>query len=107
WERRRGRVGMLGEVMWWEGGKRIGFWKKKFLTGRGDDGDVVPPCATVWARHCRLTLKLFRWHAEDLGSANGVKVNDLRCFTEQQLDPDDVLTIADHQFRIWYFPPPS
>ena len=98
---------MLGELIPLAGGETIRLLKQETLIGRRDDCDVVLRFATVSAHHCRLTLKLFRWHVEDLGSANGVKVNDRRCWTEQQLDPDDVLTNADHQFRIRYFPPPS
>ena len=57
----------------------------------------------VSAHHCQLTINGGYWYVKDLGSRNGVKVNDVRV-TERRLDPGDSLAVAKHEYEVKYSP---
>lgn len=43
------------------------------------------------------------WFARDLGSRNGIKVNNVRV-QDKRLDPGDVLAVAKHRYEVRYSP---
>jgi adenylate cyclase len=51
--------------------------------------------------HCQLTYRDGYWHIRDLGSTNGIKVNDIRV-QEKYLHPGEYITIAKRRFKIDY-----
>ena len=92
---------MLGELNPLGGGDRIPLLQEKLLIGRRPSCDIVLPFSNVSSHHCELEFRDGYWHARDLGSANGIKVNGERC-PSKCLYPGDQLTIANHGFRIEY-----
>ena len=54
--------------------------------------------------HCELNFREGVWYLRDMGSTNGVKVNDQRV-QEKLLRPGDEINIAKRRFTIQYAPP--
>ncbi|HEX5471498.1 MAG TPA: FHA domain-containing protein [Lacipirellulaceae bacterium] len=77
--------------------------KKQLLIGRRESCDIVLRFANVSAHHAQLTIDSGYWYVRDLQSRNGIKVNDVRV-QERRIDPDDVLSIAKHRYRVEYDP---
>jgi len=94
---------MHGELIPIGGGDPIPLLKKSLLIGRRESCDIVLRFPNVSAHHCQLTVNGGYWYARDLGSKNGVKVNNVRV-TEKRLDPGDTLSVAKHQFEVCYSP---
>jgi adenylate cyclase len=92
---------LLGELVPCGGGDSIALVKPKLLVGRAPSCDVVLAFPTISSRHCELEFKDGFWFVRDLGSHNGIRVNGVRC-DAKQLQPDDMLTIAQHRYTIVY-----
>ena len=94
---------MYGELIPLGGGDSIPMLKKTLLVGRRESCDVCLRFANVSAHHCQFTVNGGYWFVKDLGSRNGVKVNNVRV-TEKRLDPGDAIAISKHRFEIQYSP---
>jgi FHA domain len=94
---------MFGELVPVGGGDPIPLLKKSLLVGRRESCDIVLRFSNVSAHHCQLTLNGGYWFVKDMKSRNGVKVNGLRV-EEKRLDPDDVLRVATHTYKVQYSP---
>jgi adenylate cyclase len=94
---------MFGEIVPLGGGDPIPLFKKTLLVGRRESCDIVLRFSNVSAHHCQLTLNGGYWYVKDLKSRNGVKVNGARV-TEKRLDPQDVLSVAKHNYKVNYSP---
>jgi adenylate cyclase len=92
-----------GELIPQGGGDTIPLRKQQLLIGRRESCDIVLRFANVSAHHCQLTLEGGYWYARDLGSRNGIKVNNVRV-QEKRLDPGDVLAVAKHYYEVRYSP---
>lgn len=94
---------MFGELIPVGGGDPIPLLKKKLLVGRRESCDVRLRFSNVSAHHCQLTLENGYWFVKDLNSRNGTKVNGARV-TRKRLDPEDILSVAKHRYKISYSP---
>ena len=94
---------MYGEMMPVGGGDPIPLRKTELLIGRKEDCDIVLRFSNVSGRHCKLVLSSGYWYVLDLHSTNGVKVNGVRV-TDRRVDPDQVIHISKHAFRVQYSP---
>ena len=94
---------MYGELVPIGGGDPIPLLKESLLVGRREDCDIVLRFSNVSGHHCKLTLLSGYWFVKDLGSRNGVKVND-RKVQEKRLDPGDKLSFAKQEFQLQYSP---
>lgn len=94
---------MFGELIPQGGGDPIPLLKKSLLCGRRESCDIVLRFPNVSAHHCQLTLNGGYWYVKDLGSKNGVKINNVRV-TEKRIDPGDIMSIAKHFYEMQYSP---
>jgi pSer/pThr/pTyr-binding forkhead associated (FHA) protein len=94
---------MFGELIPVGGGDPIPLLKKSLLVGRRESCDIVLRFSNVSAHHCQLTVNGGYWYIKDLGSRNGVKVNEVRV-VEKRLDPGDQLSVAKHHYVVQYSP---
>ncbi len=92
-----------GELIPLGGGDTIPLKKQQLLVGRRESCDIVLRFANVSAHHCQLTVDGGYWYARDLGSRNGIKVNNVRV-QDKRLDPGDVLAVAKHRYEVRYSP---
>jgi pSer/pThr/pTyr-binding forkhead associated (FHA) protein len=91
----------LGVLIPCGGGRPIPLLKPTVLVGRHPRCDIVLPNGTVSARHCQLDFFKGIWHARDLGSRNGIRINGMRT-EEGELLPESILTISTDRYRIVY-----
>ena len=72
------------------------------FVGREDDCDVQFSDRSVSRRHCAIALVNDRCCVRDLGSTNGTHVNGERVESDKivVLQPNDVLCIANREFRL-------
>lgn len=98
-----GSAAEYGELIPLGGGDTIPLKKSQLLVGRRESCDIVLRFANVSAHHCQLTLDSGYWYARDLGSRNGIKVNNIRV-QDKRLDPGDVLSVAKHRYEVRYSP---
>ena len=94
---------MLGELIPVGGGDPIPLFKKELLVGRRENVDIVLRFSNVSSHHCQLECHDGYWYVRDLGSKNGVRVNNTKV-QEHLLKPGDELRIAKHKFRVEYSP---
>lgn len=94
---------MYGELIPLRGGDPIPLLKTTLLVGRRETADIVLRFPNVSGHHCELSLQDGSWTVKDLRSSNGVKVNGARV-TEQRLRPGDKLSIARHEYQIFFDP---
>jgi adenylate cyclase len=94
---------MLGELVPLGGGDPIPLLKTKLLVGRRESCDIVLRYANVSAHHCQLHFEGGYLFVRDLGSSNGIKINDVKTL-EGRLDPGDTLCVAKHSYRVDYAP---
>jgi hypothetical protein len=64
------------------------------LVGRAEYCDVCVPKPMVAREHARIVRRLFGYYVEDLGSATGTRVNNLRVHRRAKLHDGDVITIG-------------
>ena len=94
---------MFGELIPCGGGDPISLLKPILTIGRHSLADIQLSFPNVSTRHCELRIVDGFWFFRDLGSRNGIRLNDV---IEQSnwLLPDDVISIANHRFKIVYEP---
>ena len=68
--------------------------KAATLIGRADYCDICLPSPIVSREHARITRKLTGAVLEDLGSAYGTRLNDVRVRRRAKLRDGDVITIG-------------
>lgn len=96
---------MFGELIPMGGGDTVPLMKRSLLIGRRESCDIVLRFSNVSAHHCQLSVNGGYWYVKDLGSKNGVKVNNVRIGTsEKLLEPGDELAVAKHHYTIQYAP---
>jgi len=94
---------MYGELQPRGGGDPIPLLKTFLVVGRRESSDIVLRFPNVSGSHCELSLIDGYWYVKDLASSNGTKVNGVR-IAEHRLDPGDSLSIARHEYEIFYEP---
>src|SRR5947207_1367662 len=94
---------MFGELSPVGGGDPIPLLKENLMVGRRESCDIVLRFNNISSNHCELSINNGYWYVKDLGSRNGIKVNDVRV-TEKVLEPGDKLSIAKHTFEVLYSP---
>ncbi len=94
---------MYGELIPLGGGDPIPLLRRELLVGRRESCDIVLRFSNVSAHHCQLTINAGYWQVRDLDSRNGVRVNGARV-KEKRIDPNDVLSIARHKYKVVYSP---
>lgn len=94
---------VLGELIPLGGGDTIQLRKPQLLVGRRESCDIILRFANVSAHHCQISVDGGYFYVRDLGSRNGIKVNNVRV-QEKRLDPGDVLAVAKHRYEIRYSP---
>ncbi|MDA7950680.1 MAG: FHA domain-containing protein [Pirellulaceae bacterium] len=99
----RERNTMFGELNPTGGGDEIPLLKKRLLIGRRENCDITLRFPNVSSKHCELYLESGYWYVKDLGSRNGIKVNDRRV-TKKRLDPGSRLSVAKHTYVVEYDP---
>lgn len=92
---------LYGELTPSGGGDPIPLLKRKLLVGRRPSCDITLRFPNVSSHHCELELINGYWFVRDLGSANGIKVNDSRC-DQKWVFPGDTLTVAKHRYEMSY-----
>jgi serine/threonine protein kinase len=80
-------------------GKRIRLFNSATVIGRAEDCDVIVRSAEVSKHHCRILLKPDALVVEDMGSANGIRVN-CKPVERLRLQDGDQLDVCGHLFRI-------
>ena len=93
----------LGELFLIGTGDPIPLLKRELTVGRRENCDIVFRHADISAHHCHLSFRDGYWHAKDLESKNGIRLNGTRCM-ECWLKPGDTFAIAKHEFEIQYSP---
>lgn len=66
--------------------------------GRAQDNDIVINNLALSRRHAEVHLRSGRFEVEDLGSQNGVFVNNSRIRGPQRLGDQDTITLGTYQF---------
>ncbi|MDA1165047.1 MAG: FHA domain-containing protein [Planctomycetota bacterium] len=92
---------LFGELTPCGGGDPIPLLKRKLLIGRRPGCDITLRFANVSSHHCELELINGYWFIRDLGSANGIRVNDSRC-EQKWVFPGDTLAVAKHRYEMNY-----
>jgi hypothetical protein len=75
-------------------GRRLLVAPRGALIGRGRDCDIVLDDAGVSRRHAQLSPTSAGWRIEDLGSTNGVRLNDEELRGTRELHPGDRIEIG-------------
>jgi len=94
---------MYGYLIPVGGGDPFTLSKRELVVGRHKTCDIVLNYSNVSSKHCKLVLSEGYWYILDLQSTNGVKVNGHKV-TDRRVDPDAVLAISKHNFKIQYDP---
>jgi pSer/pThr/pTyr-binding forkhead associated (FHA) protein len=87
-------------------GRSYRFHQDVTTMGRTNGNDFVIAGRTVSRRHARLWFADGRWCLEDLQSANGTLVNNVRIYQPVALNDGDVINFGDEVvvFNITYGP---
>jgi serine/threonine protein kinase len=87
-------------------GRAYRFHQDVTTIGRINGNDLVISERTVSRRHARLWFAEGRWYLEDLQSANGTLVNNIRVFQPVGLNDGDLINFGDEVvvFNITYGP---
>lgn len=91
----------LGKLVPQGGGETIPLLHERITIGRRESCDVCLQFPNISGKHCELTYVKGCWVVQDLGSKNGIKVNEDRV-TKKVLQPGDTISIAKHSFVIQY-----
>ncbi|HEX8823663.1 MAG TPA: FHA domain-containing protein [Archangium sp.] len=75
-------------------GRELAFEQPEIHIGRTPENDVVLQDAGVSRRHVRISERLGRYFAQDLGSANGTLLNDSPLTEERMLSDGDRITLG-------------
>src|SRR5437763_1182247 len=95
-----------GELIPQGGGDPIPLSREVLVVGRRESCDIRLDFANVSGRHCELSFRDGYWFIRDLGSTNGIKVNNQRV-TQRPLRPGDEIAIAKRRYTIRYNLPSS
>jgi len=89
---------MVASLIPMEGGSPINLDKPIMVIGRNQDCDIsLQVSSKISRRHCCIVQCGDRHLIRDLGSMNGVRVNDQRVI-ESELTPGDEVSVADVRF---------
>ncbi len=77
------------------------------IIGRAREATLTLPHPLVSRKHCEILEENGRLYVKDLGSLNGTYVNNERIDGQQQLAPDQLLTLGNVTFRAVYEPATS
>ena len=77
------------------GGRSYLFHQDVTTIGRTNGNDLIISGRTVSRRHARLWFDNGRWYLEDLQSANGTLVNNVRVYQPVSLNDGDVINFGD------------
>ena len=66
--------------------------------GRDENNNIVLPDPTISRNHARIIFENGNWAVEDLGSANGIVVRDMR-LEKAILSPGDIYSVGKTSFR--------
>jgi serine/threonine protein kinase len=80
-------------------GKEMRFTDGITVVGRSSDCKVVLKASDISKEHCRIAIGKGEAFIEDLGSANGIYVNNQKV-RRAQLEEGDRLRIASHEFDV-------
>jgi serine/threonine protein kinase len=97
------RLSMQGGPM---AGRSFRFHQDVTTVGRTNGNDLVIAGRTVSRRHARLWFSDGHWYLEDVGSANGTLVNNIRINQPVMLNDGDVVSFGDELvvFNVTYGP---
>lgn len=74
---------------------------KPLIIGREPDCDIVLDSPQISRKHARLTWMGSAWRVEDLGSSNGIAINDRNnTTTHASVTWDDVLFLGSYRFPV-------
>ena len=90
-----------GELIPQGGGDNIPLVRSPLVVGRRESCDISLQFANISGRHCELTYTDGFWIIRDLGSTNGVKVNDL-LVQKKILHTGDLISIGKRTFQLQY-----
>lgn len=87
-------------------GRSYRFHQDVTTVGRTNGNDLVISGLTVSRRHARLWFSEGNWYLEDVGSANGTLVNNVRIYQPVLLHDNDVINFGDEivVFNVTYGP---
>jgi pSer/pThr/pTyr-binding forkhead associated (FHA) protein len=88
----------FGELIPCGGGNPIPLSRGKLVVGRQEGCDIVLRGSAVSGRHCELDWADDGWSVRDLGSRNGIRVNDVTC-QQARLQEGSILWIAGLRFE--------
>ncbi len=94
---------MYGHLVPTSGGKSIALLRERIYLGRRSDCDPEAPLNSQTAA-CRLQFSNGWWHAEELASGAGLRVNGADCSTHK-IRPTDEVAVGRSRFRIVYDAP--
>ena len=77
------------------------------IIGRAREATLTLPHPLVSRKHCEILEENGRLYVKDLGSLNGTYVNNERIDGQQQLAPEQLLTLGNVTFRAVYEPATS
>jgi serine/threonine protein kinase len=80
-------------------GKEFRIFPGTTVIGRSSECDVILRAAEVSKRHCRIIIEGDRLEVEDLGSVNGIAIND-RSVQRAPLSDGDRLDVGGHLFEV-------
>jgi len=92
---------VLGRLVPVGGGEVRQLNQSPVTIGRKAPCDIVIPARTVSGRHCELSLRNGYWHAKDLGSHNGIRIDGKPC-EEGWVLPQHRISIAEQRFILEY-----
>jgi len=78
--------------------------KGKYLVGRDKKSDILIEHPTVSRKHCLIEFKKDKWIITDLGSKNGVFINENPVLTSGTLKDGDKLKIGKVNLRVEIYP---
>jgi pSer/pThr/pTyr-binding forkhead associated (FHA) protein len=90
-------------ITWLNGpaaGQQVEVARGESILGRADSCNIIIDDASVSRAHARLTHSGGSVSIEDLGSANGISVNEQQLSAAVALEPDDVVEIGDRRFKV-------
>lgn len=83
-----------GKMPW----KRFSIAKEKNIIGRSNQSDICIPHTSCSRRHAAIVLKGTQWYALDLGSTNGVFVNEKKG-AKHPIKNGDIIQVGDFSFK--------
>lgn len=95
-----------GELIPLGGGDPITLCREVMVVGRREVCDIHLDFPNVSGRHCELSFREGYWFIRDLGSTNGIKVNNQRVM-QRPLRPGDEISIGKRRYTIRYNLPVS